>query len=577
MVTFLIAMALAQAPGAAPAPVTNVDFLVTSADGTPVADLAAAAVTVKIDGKTRVIRALRLQSVEDVPKAESPYGTNELTNDGRSVVIAVDENSFRTGREQPLREAVNGLLSRLGPRDRVLLVALPFGSIKVPFTTDHVRVRRAIDLTTGQRPQAETGSDMACRTRRVLEATAGFLDVLRFAEGPTSVLFFTGSMAGPRRDAIATRAPGMCELRAEDFTRVGRAAAAGRANFYVIHPDDMSAPVSTDAPTSPFFVGSENPYEGIEHLAGVTGGKRLPLSSAGPTALARVARETAAYYVADLAPEPGDRDGRLRPLNVRVERSGVTVSFRPQIAFGPVRAAARGASELTPNLREMLQSTDAYPALPLRAAAVTSIGSGGKVKVIALAEPGDPATVFASVSAALIDAEGRVVTRWTAADPSEVPLSGAMLVDPGRYRLRVAASDKDGRAGAADYWFDAQLVRGGSLRFGGLSLGISRQGVVIPKLQYGTERVALASIEFEGEITGSAMTIGFELARTPDGPAILSAPVAVERIGHNQYSASGALAIGALPPGDYTVRAAVSLDGTAIASITRVLRKGGGA
>jgi VWFA-related protein len=568
-----LALAIAQAPPSPAAPLASIDFVVTAADGTPVTDLAAADVAVKIDGKTRAIRALRLQSVVDRPKAEAPYGTNELTNDGRSVVIAIDENSFRTGREQALREAANGLLARLGPRDRVLLVGLPFGSVKVPFTTDHARVRRAIDLTTGQRPQRETGSDMACRTRRVLEATAGFLDLLRFAEGPTSVLFFTGGMAGPRRDAIATRAPGMCELRAEDFARVGRAAASGRANFYVIHPDDMSAPVSTESPTSASFVGSENPYEGIEHLAGVTGGKRLPVLSAGPTALARIAREISAYYVAELTPEPGDRDGRLRTMNVRVERSGATVSFRPQIAFAATRAASRSATELTPNVREMLLSTDAFPGLPLRAAALTAMGTGGKVKVVALAEAADPATIFTSLSAALMNAEGRVVAQWTAPDPTELPLSGAMLVDPGPYRLRVAASDKEGRAGAADYWFDAQLVRAGSLRFSGLALGISRQGVVVPKLQFASERVALASIEFEGEMTGSKMTIGLEVARTPDGPAILSAPVAVERVGDHHYAASGALAIGALPPGDYTVRAAVTLDGTSIARITRVLRK----
>lgn len=51
MMTFLLSIALAQAPAAAPATVTSVDFLVTTDDGTPVADVAADAVTVKIDGK----------------------------------------------------------------------------------------------------------------------------------------------------------------------------------------------------------------------------------------------------------------------------------------------------------------------------------------------------------------------------------------------------------------------------------------------------------------------------------------------------------------------------------------------
>jgi hypothetical protein len=555
--------------------VTNVDFLVTSSDGTPVLDIKPADVTIKIDGKTRTIQSLRLISVVDVPQTDAPYVTNALTSDGRSLVIAIDEQSFRTGREHPMREAANGLLARLGPRDRVLLVTMPFGIVKVPFTTDHARVKRAIDITTGQRPQKETGSDMACRTRRVLEGTAAFLDLLRFAEGPTSVVFFTGGMAGPRRDAVATMAPGMCELRVEEFARVGRSAATGRANFYVVHPDDMATPAVVDSPTSATFVGSVNPYEGIEHLTGITGGRRLPLSAAGPIALARVVRETAAYYVADLLPEPNDRDGRIRQFNVRVERTGATSSFRPQVAFGPGRPAATSSPELTPNVREMLLSTAPFPALPLRAAAYTSIGSGGKVKVVALAEPGDPNSVLTGLSAGLINAEGRVVAQWTAADPAEVPLSGAMLVDPGAYRLRVAATGKDGRAGAVDYLFDAALTRSGSLQFSSLVLGVSRQGAVIPKLQFGPEPVALASLEFEGTMTGSKLTIGLEVARGTDTPAILTAPLAIERLGNDHYAATGALAIGALPPGDYSVRAVVGLDGKEIARVTRTLRKTG--
>ena len=76
-------------------------------------------------------------------------------------------------------------------------------------------------------------------------------------------------------------------------------------------------------------------------------------------------------------------------------------------------------------------------------------------------------------------------------------------------------------------------------------------------------------------MTGSKLTIGLEVARTTDGPAILTAPLAVERVGENHYAATGALAIGALPPGDYSVRAVVGLDGKEIARVTRTLRKAG--
>lgn len=575
MFPFFCLFAMLLGPQAAAPPAPSVDFLVTAADGSPLPDVKSSEVSVRIDGKTRTIQALRLVTVAGPAAQAVPFATNAMTAGGRSLVIAIDENSFRTGREQPMRDAADGLLAQLGPRDRVLLVTLPFGSVKVPFTTDHARVRRAVAMITGQRPQRETGSEMACRTRRVLEATAGFLDLLRSAAEPTSVVFFTGGMAGPRRDALEIRAPGMCELRAELFTRVGRAAGAGRATFYVVHPDDMAAPVQNEAVGGVNFIGSDNPYEGVEHLTGVTGGRRLPLSAAGPVALARVVRETSAYYVADLAPEPADADGRNRQVNVRVERPGAVVSFRPQIAFARARGEATAAAESAPGVREMLLSTAAFPALPLRATAHTSIGTGAKVKVTALAEPVDPATVLDAASAALVNAEGRVVAQWTAEDPAQVPLTAGMLVEPGAYRLRFAATDKNGRAGAVDYELDAALTPAGSLQFSSLVLGVSKQGAIVPKLLFGGEPVALASLEFQGTMTGSRMTIGLEVARAADGPAVLSAPLAIERVGEGHYSATGALAIGALPPGDYTVRAVVGLDGQPFARIVRTLRKAG--
>src|SRR5436190_748864 len=208
---FVVAL-LAFLPLSQVAEATKVDFIVTKSDGTPVLDVTSADIAIKIDGKLRTIRTLRLVSVSEIPPSNTtaaqlppPFGTNALTSDGRSVVIAIDDDSFRTGREQALREAADGLLAKLSPQDRVLFLTMPYGGVKVPFTTDHARVKRAIATTTGQRPQNETGSEMACRTRRVLEATASFLDLLKFAEGPTSVIFFTGGMARPRWRASRAR------------------------------------------------------------------------------------------------------------------------------------------------------------------------------------------------------------------------------------------------------------------------------------------------------------------------------------------------------------------------------------
>ena len=73
---------------------------------------------------------------------------------------------------------------------------MPYGGIKVPFTTDHGRIRTAMAKISGKAPSNETGSDFACRTGRTLEALGTFFDTLGVREEPTTVIFVT---AGLRR------------------------------------------------------------------------------------------------------------------------------------------------------------------------------------------------------------------------------------------------------------------------------------------------------------------------------------------------------------------------------------------
>ena len=280
--------------------------------------------------------------------------------------------------------------------------------------------------------------------------------------------------------------------------------------------------------------------------------------------------------MAELEPEAGDGATRSRQVNIRASRPNVTVGFRPQITLArPTAAPASPAPspETAPNARQMLMTTTPFGGVALRAAAFTALGTGGKVKVTALAEPVDPAAPLTAVMAALIDPAGRVVAQWAAADPTEVPLSGAMLVEAGPYRLRVTATDKNGRGGAVDYEFDARLTPAGSLQVSSLILGVSHSGTFVPKLQFGREPVALASLELSGPIAGPRLALGLEVARTVDGPAILNTPLAIERVGEDHYTATGAVAIGALPPGDYVVRAVVGVEGQPPVRVTRTLRK----
>ncbi len=308
----------------------TVDFVALDASGSPAADLQPSDVEIRIADRVRTVRTLRRVSAAPAPTAAGaparvppPYGTNDNVAAGRRFVLVIDQESFAAGREPLFRNAIEGLLAELTPADRTMVAALPFGGVMVPFTSDTARIRLAAGRVTGQGSRTETGSDLACRTRRFLESLDGLLrDQARSTRRRRCVLF-TAGLAGPRRDAPMGVAAG--HVRARSSTCSARSAArasAARANVYVMQPADIGIGAALPRPTigGAGDTGSDNPLEGIEHLAGATGGARLPLDATGTGSLLRVARESSAYYVAELEPVAGEVFGRSRRLSVRVAR-----------------------------------------------------------------------------------------------------------------------------------------------------------------------------------------------------------------------------------------------------------------
>ena len=361
-----------------------------------------------------------------------PYGTNDEVVAGRRFVLIIDQESFIAGREQLFRGAVDGLLAQLTPADRAMVAALPFGGMIASFTSDTARIRLALGRVTGQGARSETGSDLACRTRRFLESLEGLLRNTGPRTSPQTLILFTAGLAAPRRDAPMGLMPGMCELLVDQFRSLASAAATARANVYVMQPADVGIRTSLPRPTIGGVgdLGSDNPNEGIEHLAGVTGGARLPLDAAGTASLLRVARESSAYYVAELEPVKGEVFGRSRNLSVRVTRRGVTIRVRPEIAF--IETARAATARLT--VGDILASTEAVTDLALRVGGFTVRDPDGKLRVGVLIEPAGVRPLSPSAGAILIEDSGRIVAHWNARDATERPLLGAMTAAPGPYR-----------------------------------------------------------------------------------------------------------------------------------------------
>jgi VWFA-related protein len=557
----------------------SVEFFVVSPDGTPIPDLKAEEVVLRVGGRPRTLLTLQWVRAAPLPpgpegrrapRVAVPFGSNVPFDAGRSVVVIIDDDSFRPGREQPLREAVRGFIAGLSSRDRLALVTVPYGGLKVDFTVEHERIINALMRIVGQAPQNETGSELACRTRRTLESVTGLLGSLGGGVGPTTVVFVSSALAAPRRDAAMAMAPGMCELTTDHFQHVGAATAAARAHFYVVQPEDTVVPAALLRETiaGASFDGSDHPLVGLEHLTGVTGGHRLPMLTSRDNNLIRIARETSGYYVASFVPDSAERNGNAHRVDVKVSRENAAVRARPAVV---IPRPARNAR--TPSPQDMLRETRVFRDLPLRTAAYPSLNDAKTVKLLSVIEPIEPGVTFTAAAAGLIDEKGRLVAQSTATNEElkSTPVIAAMAVPPGRYRLRMAATDATGRAGSADYDVAAELLPAGGLTMSALVLGLSRGGFR-PMLTFGAEPAALAYLELYGA-TATPPTVTVELSLSEDGPALLAMPAAVaDTKDESRRFVTAALPIGSLPAGDYVVRAIVSVDGKQ-ARTYRTLRK----
>jgi hypothetical protein len=198
------------------------------------------------------------------------------------------------------------------------------------------------------------------------------------------------------------------------------------------------------------------------------------------------------------------------------------------------------------------------------------------MRVMAVAEAGVPGTKLSAAAMGVYDAAGKLVGQWTA---SAVELTAAALVatfdqTPGTYRARVAVTDAAGRAGAADVTVDANLTPAANgLSLSSMLLGTTTNGFA-PKLLFSTEPTATAYFELYGGKPGMPVSVSVELAASTNGPALTTLQPKISASPEpDKYLVMTPINLGALPPGDYVVRAIVGIDGYPATRILRTLRK----
>jgi VWFA-related protein len=508
--------------GAASGPVLTIDFGAVDAKGHPVTDLSPGDVTIRIDNKPRAVRTLQVVK-HDGPAPlgalpsdplPSPFASNVSSGGaGRAVLVIFDSETMATGREQRIRDAVTTLINGLGPRDQASIVTVPRGGVSINYTADRAKLLEATAKLMGTAPTTETADDAACRSRLTVQAITGLLAQRAGAETPVDVILVSSSLVGPRASGatLGRGSVGACELRNDEFTKLGLAAASARARFHIVQPEQVRATTTVGA--------LDSPLAGLENVASLTGGYIWHMAGSDEPSFQRVALETSSYYTATVELDPADANAPSRQLSVKTTRPDVTIRSRPSIAFA--RSATGGRSGAAPAPKDMMKSATSYSDVPLRLAAFPSRNPGdGKIKIVAIAEA-SAGTKLSAASIGLYDQSGKLVGQWSA-NATELASTSlvAVFVQPaGQYRARVAATDTAGRAGTADYDVNSTLTTAaGVLTLSSMLLG-TPDNTFTPKLQFTNEPDAVAYFELYGGKPGMPVSVAMELASTLNGPA----------------------------------------------------------
>lgn len=586
--------ALGQAPQQPPQFKSGVDLVTLdlsamTADGTPIRDLRASEISITVGGKPRTLKSFEFVDVAPVRVPEKPSAsaarppsatvTNAASSAGRSVFVVVLHEHIRPGNEHIAMEGVRRLIDQLEPRDRVAIVTMPFGRVEVDLTADHDRAKKRLSQIVGHADvltSVPTGTTTTSEAVDLLE----FLKSITPLDGAKTVLlisegFQTGEsptgptlLDRPETTAVAPLLNDLGQLRGE-VTDLRTAAAAARAQFYVIQPHNFAVDagfkargqervdlksLDNDRYTT---VGSQT--RALAGLATMVGGRFLQLSGKSEPIFDRIVRETSGYYALAFETEPQDRDDKPRSVEVSTTRPGVTLRARRTFLD---KAAGRVTTTGPASVQALLNDAASHTDLPLRAGAFATRAANGEVRVMALAQSLGPDLREAGF--VLVDSRNAVAASWPAdLSNGAAPIVSTKVVAPGRYRLRAAAIDATGAGGAVDYEFDASLTTAGPFLASSLMAGVQQGTSFKPRLSFtpGDDLVPYVELYGTGEVD-----VVFELAAAAGGGAVLQSPADLTPTRDaDRRIVSATLPLGGVPAGEYVLRA-VLRNGSATAA-----------
>ena len=601
----------------------TVEASVLDSKGQPVRDLGPADFEVKVAGRPRPVRYARFHDGTALAGGEGtgavagaattaviPAAATNRAEDGRMVVFVVDRESIPQGAERAMIEAAASIIDTLGPADASGIFEVPGAGMQL--TREHGRVKAALGRMTGARPAVINFRDRNIsyqealafeqRDARVIAEVVerecpqvkqpdglrdpcppalvdqaremvltGRVRVQTVMSNLTALAEQLAPLRGPKQIIfLSSGLPFGFDLL-DYYNRFAQKAAEAELVIHVVHFDPPEVDVTMRKNVASAFGGREL-GSGLGAVAGTTGGAFYTTGGSGAGIFDRIKTEIGHFYELAVEAQPDDAGKKSIPIDVTVKRNGLTVRSRRSVV-----PPARPAAPLPERVSALLRQPTDLAELPLSVSSHTMRGEDpSTLRVVIAAEVGARRFTGPAEWGFAAFHEGNMVASGTqrldAAVPAPWPAALSAKLLPGRYRLRVAAADAEGRAGVIDVPLTVGLRAAGALQLSDLLLGVAVNGRLQPQSRIPAGTAVSMLLEVLGADpavvdraraiidivpAGSAEPVKrFQMATREAAPTMMVHQVEIATTG--------------LTPGRYTARATLMLDDQPIGGVARI-------
>ena len=402
----------------------EIDAVVTDANGKFVRGLTRDDFEVLEQSKPQTISVFSLVDIPverpDAPlfakTAIEPDVRTNQESDGRVFVLVLDDLHTHTTRSIRVRAAARQFIERYLGENDIAAVVTTGGSKSAAqnFTGSRRLLLRAVDAFIGQKLRSSTleqidqlsrqlppgvnvaadplAAERAHKARASLSTLENIAEYLEGIRGRRkAVVFFSEGMdydiTNPIRNQFATDVLADMKSATSEATR-------SNVSFYTVDPRGLSGfedaielqslPQDNSLGLHTMHQEMQNAQDTLRILADETGGFAAINRNDYRETFARIIEDNSSYYVLGYYSSDTRRDGKFRPVDVRMRRPGLQVRARKGYTAPRARPAAKPPAmspRTSAELREALMSPLPVSDLALAASAATFRGPRGKAAV----------------------------------------------------------------------------------------------------------------------------------------------------------------------------------------------------